>query len=71
MERFLDGNFALSLAPVKLRGRVQRCVQMRDVDEFRDSALLCDMSDGFGPGDMNGVEVEVPEYLGLAFANER
>ena len=33
---------------------------MRDMDEFRNSALLCDMSNGFGSGDMNGVEIEVP-----------
>ena len=33
---------------------------MRDMDEFRSSALLCDMSDGFGSGDMNGVEIGVP-----------
>lgn len=34
---------------------------MRDMDEFRNSALLRDMSDGFGSGDMDRVEVEVPE----------
>jgi len=60
-ERFLDGNFTFSLAPVELRGRVQRRVQVRDVDEFRNSALLCDMGDRFGTSDMDGVEIEVPE----------
>jgi hypothetical protein len=62
-ERFLDGDFALSLAPVELRGRLQRRVQMGDVDELRNSALLCDMSDRFGTSDMHGVEIEVPGGL--------
>ena len=62
-ERFLDGDFALSLPPVELRGRPQRRVQMRDVDELRNSALLCDMSNRFGTGYMYGVEIEVPVDL--------
>jgi len=36
---------------------------MRDVNEFRNSALLCDMSDRFGTSDMHGVEIEVPRDL--------
>ena len=69
-ERFLDGDFTLSLAPVELGGRVQRHVQMRDVNEFRDSTLLGDMSNRFGTGDMHGIETEVPNGLGSAFSTK-
>lgn len=58
-ECFLDGEFAFSLAPVELRGRLQRRVQMGDVNELRNSALLCDMSDRFGTGNVHGTEIEV------------
>ena len=43
---------------------------MRDVDELRNSALLCDMSDRFGTGDVHGIEIKVPKELGLAFVTE-
>jgi len=69
-ECFLDGDFALSLAPVELRGRLQRRVQMGDVNELRNTALLCDMSDRFGTGDVHGAEIEVPVDLRLVLVTQ-
>jgi hypothetical protein len=43
---------------------------MRDVDELRNSAFLCDMGDRFGTGDVHGIEIEVPRELGLAFVTK-
>ena len=67
-ECFLDGDLALSLGPVELRGRVQRRVQVGDVNEFRNTVLLCHTSDRFGTGYMHGVEIEVPREFRLDFA---
>jgi len=36
---------------------------MGDVDELRNSALLCDASDRFGTDDVHGAEIEVPGDL--------
>ena len=69
-ECFLDGNFALGFGPVELRGRVQRGVQMRDMDEFRNPALLRDVGDGLGTSDMDRVKIEVPEGFRLSFVTQ-
>ena len=66
-ERFPYSDFTLGLAPVELGGGVQRRVQVRDVDEFGNSALLGDMSDGFGTRDMHGAEIEIPKGMRLVF----
>jgi hypothetical protein len=67
-ECYLDCDLAFCLAPVELRGRVQRRIQVRDVDKFRNTTLLCDASDRFGTGYMHGVEIEIPRQLRLGFA---
>ena len=43
---------------------------MRDVDEFRNSALLGDTSNGFDTGDMHGVEIKVPDQVRLIFVTK-
>ena len=43
---------------------------MRDVDEFRNPALLRDMGDGLGTSDMDRVEIEVPEGFRLSFVTK-
>jgi len=69
-ERLFDGNFTFGLVPVELRGRVQRRVQMRDVNKFRNPTLLGDVGNRFGTSDMHGTEIEVPKDLGSAFGTK-
>jgi len=43
---------------------------MRDVDEFRNSALLGDMGDRFGTVDLDGTKIEVPKDPASAFVTK-
>ena len=70
-ERLLDSDFALCLCPVELRSRTQRRVQMRDVNEFRNTVLSGDVRNRFGTSDMDGIEIEVPIDSKSAFNIKR
>ena len=43
---------------------------MRDMDEFRNPALLRDVGDGLGTSDMDRVKVEVPGGFRLSFVTQ-
>jgi hypothetical protein len=43
---------------------------MRDMNEFRNPALLRDVGDGLGTSDMDRVKIEVPGGLRLGFVNQ-
>lgn len=59
-ERFSDCLFSLVLGAVECRSRVGVTVQVRDVDETRNSGLSGDTGDSSSSRNLNVVEIKVP-----------